>query len=247
MSKKMTKRQRNTVRVPTHNEYMAQTRMSLQPINPLTEAQAKMRDSYYDDSVSCLAALGSAGTGKSYMALALALEDVITEKNFDRVVIIRSAVQVRSQGFLPGDLEEKMSYYEGPYADIVSDLTGKKDAYKQLKERGKIEFLSSSFIRGLTFDNAIVIVDEAQSMNSHELKSIITRIGDNSKILICGDTKQDDLSISRNSMDKSGLVEVMKILERVQSFDIIRFKTDDIVRSGFVREFLIAEEELGAA
>ena len=243
----MTKRQRNSVRVPTHNEYMAQTKMTLQPINPLTEAQAKMRDIYYDENINCLAAIGSAGTGKSYMALALALEDVLTEKNYDKVVLIRSAVQTRDQGFLPGDLNEKMSYYEVPYSDIASDLLGKRDAYKQLKERGKIEFMSSSFVRGLTFDNAIIILDEAQSCNSHELKSVITRVGDNSRLIICGDTKQDDLKYTKNRVDISGLIEIMNILGRVPSFDVVRFTTDDIVRSGFVKEFLIAEEELEAA
>ena len=202
-----------------------------------------MRDVYYNDDISCLAALGSAGTGKSYMALALSLEDVITEKNYERIVIIRSAVQTREMGHMPGDLNEKMSYYEGPYADIVGDITGKKDAYKQLKERGKIEFMTSSFVRGLTFDNAIIIVDEAQSCNAHELKSIVTRVGDNSRLIICGDTKQDDLKFSgKNRMDTSGLEEVIKILNRVESFSLIRFTTDDIVRSGFVKQFLIAEE-----
>ena len=246
MSKKISKRQRNA-RPMTHNEFVAQSRLTLQPINPLTDAQAKMCNLYYNDDIDCLAALGSAGTGKSYVAMALALEDVITEKNFDRVIIIRSAVQTREMGHMPGDLTEKMSYYEGPYADIVSDLTGKKEAYKQLKERGKIEFMTSSFVRGLTFDNAVIIIDEAQSCNAHELKSIITRVGDNSKIIICGDTKQDDLAQSRNKMDKSGLNEVVSILNRVKSFGLVKFSTEDIVRSGFVREFLIAEEELEAA
>lgn len=242
MSKKVTKRQRNSERVVTHNEYIAQNRLSLPSVYPLTEAQAKMRDKYLNEDIRCLAAIGSAGTGKSYMALHMALIDVIDEKLYDKVIIIRSAVPTRNQGFMPGTLDEKMSYYEIPYVDIVTNLTKHSDGYKKLKERGKIEFMTTSFVRGLTFENAIVIIDEAQSMNTHEIKSVITRIGNNSKLLILGDTKQDDLLYIKNSMDKSGLAEVINVLKNVPSFDIVKFCVDDIVRSGFVKEFLIAEE-----
>lgn len=247
MSKKITKRQRNNSILLTHNEYVAQARMILKAVEPLTEAQAKLVKLYNSD-YDCIAAIGSAGTGKSYMALSLALEDVVMSKNYEKVIIIRSSVQTRDQGFMPGTLEEKMSYFEGPYIDIVADLTGKKDGYKQLKDREKIQFMSSTFVRGLTFDNAIVIVDEAQSMNAHELKSICQRVGQNTRLILCGDTKQDDLYVAgKNRLDKSGLTEVLNILGRVESFNMVRFTKEDIVRSGFVKEFLIAEEELEAA
>ena len=246
MSKKLTKRQRNNSSILTHNEYVLQARMTLKAVEPLTAAQAKLVGLYSSD-YDCIAAIGSAGTGKSYMALSLALEDVVMNKNYDKVIIIRSSLQTRNQGFMPGTVDEKMSYFEGPYIDIVADLTGKKDGYKQLKDREKLFFMSSSFIRGLTFDNAIVIVDEAQSMNAHELKSICQRVGQNTRLVICGDTKQDDLFSNPNRLDKSGLDEVLRILGRVESFSMVRFRKEDIVRSGFVKEFIVAEEELEAA
>lgn len=245
MSKKITRKQRNTRIVPTHNEYVAETKLTLKELKPITQTQENMFDFYYEDY--SMAAIGTAGTGKTMCALYLALDDVTVEKNYDRIIIIRTAVQSRDQGFMPGSLDEKMSYYEGPYIDIVNELYGKKDAYRRLKEKGVITFMSSSFVRGLTFDNAIIIFDECQNANYDELRSIITRVGNNSKIIFCGDTKQDDLKSGKNRNDKSGLSQFLEVLGSIPEFRTVKFNVDDVVRSGLVKQFILAEEELLAA
>jgi len=244
MSKKLTRKQRNT-RVATHNEYVSQSRLSLKELYPITKTQETMFD-FYDDNYS-MAAIGTAGTGKTMCALYLALDDIINEKNYERLIIIRTAVQSRDQGFMPGTLDEKMSYYEGPYCDIVNELFGKKDAYKQLKDKGVITFMSSSFVRGLTFDNAIIIFDECQNANYDELRSIITRVGNNSKIIFCGDTKQDDLKAGKNRNDKSGLGDFLQVLSTIPEFRTVKFNVEDVVRSGLVKAFILAEEDVMAA
>jgi len=149
---------------------------------------------------------------------------------------------------MPGSLNEKMSYYEAPYTDIVNDLFGRGDAYSILKQKKMIEFMSTSFIRGLTFDNAIIILDEVQNCNFGEIDTVMTRVGENSKIILCGDVKQDDLKSSRNRQDNSGLRDFIRIINKMPSFDVIEFGTDDIIRSGLVREYIITKErELEAA
>lgn len=245
MSKKITRKQRNTRIVPTHNEYIAETKLTLKELKPITNTMEVAFDLYYEDY--SMALIGSAGTGKTMSAMYLALEDVTVEKNYDRIIIIRTAVQSRDQGFMPGSLDEKMSYYEGPYIDIVNELYGKKDAYRRLKDKGVITFMSSSFVRGLTFDNAIIIFDECQNANYDELRSIITRVGNNSKIIFCGDTKQDDLKSGKNRNDKSGLGQFLEVLDSISEFRTVKFTVGDVVRSGLVKAFILAEEEVLAA
>jgi phosphate starvation-inducible protein PhoH len=217
-------------------------KFGMRTIKPLTPTQDELFQSYR--SGNNIAAIGTAGTGKTMCALYLALQDVLQKGEYEKVVVIRSAVQTREQGFMPGSKAQKEAVFEQPYTDIVNDLFGRGDAYQILKSKGMVQFMTSSFVRGLTFDNAIIIVDECQSMTYHELDTIITRVGESSKIVFCGDTRQDDLEISRNRADVSGLRDFLKVLKDVKSFDCINFTPDDIVRSGLVRDYIIAKERI---
>lgn len=217
-------------------------KFTMRKISPLTPSQSDLFDSYKQGFN--LAAIGTAGTGKTMCAMYLALSDVLQRGEYEKVVVIRSAVQTREQGFMPGSKAQKEAVFEQPYTDITNDLFDRGDAYQILKSKGMVQFMSSSFVRGLTFDNSIIIVDECQSMTYHELDSIITRVGESSKIIFCGDTKQDDLQQSRNRADISGLHDFIKVLEAIPSFDVVRFGVDDIVRSGLVREYIIAKTRL---
>ena len=212
----------------------------LKKFEPLTENQAKFFEAYkHGDYFTMLC--GSAGTGKTFIALYKALEEVLDRSSsFHRVVIVRSAVQSRDLGFTPGSVEEKMSLYEQPYVQICHTLFGRRDAYEALKECGRIEFISTSFIRGMSFDDAVIIVDECQNMTFEELSTIMTRVGYRSKIIFCGDYKQTDLY--RNNKDKSGLKKFHEIAKMMSSFTNIEFTTEDIVRSSIVKDFLIAVE-----
>lgn len=217
-------------------------KFTMRKISPLTPSQSDLFDSYKQGFN--LAAIGTAGTGKTMCAMYLALSDVLQRGEYEKVVVIRSAVQTREQGFMPGSKAQKEAVFEQPYTDITNDLFDRGDAYQILKSKGMVQFMSSSFVRGLTFDNSIIIVDECQSMTYHELDSIITRVGESSKIIFCGDTKQDDLQQSRNRADISGLHDFIKVLEAIPSFDVVRFGVDDIVRSGLVKEYIIAKTRL---
>lgn len=178
-----------------------------------------------------------AGTGKSFVALYLALQTVLDpDTEQDKIVIIRSAVPVRSQGFLPGSLEEKMMVYESPYKQICDKLFKWKNSYDNLKEIGLVEFESTSFLRGTTFDNAVIIVDEVQNLdNASEGETVITRVGKDSRLIICGDDLQNDIG------SKSACSEMFKILRRMDEVSFIEFTLDDICRSGFVKSYLMAK------
>jgi len=234
-------KQRHT-RDTDHMANILNTKFGMRQIKPLTPSQENLFEAYKNGYN--LAAIGTAGTGKTMCATYLALQDVLEKGDYERIVIIRSAVQTREQGFMPGTKEQKEALFEAPYVDIVSDLFGRGDAYQILKQKGMIKFATSSFIRGLTFDNAVIIVDECQSMTYHELDTIITRVGESSKIIFCGDTAQNDLATSKNRADISGLQSFMKVLHAMRSVDVIRFGIDDIVRSGLVKEYIIAKERL---
>jgi phosphate starvation-inducible PhoH-like protein len=214
----------------------------LKAVSPLTETQRKFFN-LYKKNVPGLFLHGVAGTGKTYIALWSALDDILSERNeYDRVIIVRSAVPSREIGHLPGTEKEKTEVYAHPYMDMCSDLFPKYGqlAYNKLKEQNKLVFMSSSFVRGLTFDNAIVIVDEAQNMSLQELNSIITRVGQDTRIIFCGDYRQTDLS---RKHDMSGIKKFIEIISRMPSFNLLEFGVDDIVRSEFVRQFLIATME----
>ncbi len=210
-------------------------------IRPLTMGQRLLFESYFQGNN--IVANGSAGTGKSFCAVYLALTDILREDaEHKEIIIVRSAVPSREIGHLPGEISDKLSPYEEPYRDIFANLLKKNDAYDTMKEAGKVRFMATSFVRGLTWDNAIVIFDEVQSCNSHEISSVITRLGEDSKLIICGDICQNDLIYKK--MDVSGYVELLKIMEKIEEVDIVTFTEQDIVRSGFVKSFIIAKQSL---
>ena len=217
----------------------------MRSVEPLTESQKELFRCYQNNQN--LVAYGCAGTGKTFITLYNALKDVMDMKSpYEKIYIVRSLVATREIGFLPGDHEGKSSLYQIPYKNMVKymfELPTEADfemLYGNLKTQGTISFWSTSFIRGTTLDNAIVIVDEFQNLNYHELDSIITRIGENSKIMFCGDATQSDLT---KSAEKNGIADFMKILRIMPSVDIIEFGVEDIVRSGLVKEYLLAKME----
>ena len=219
----------------------------MREIEPLTDNQELLYKAY--ESNQNIVAYGCAGTGKTFITLYNALQDVLDERSpYEKIYIVRSLVATREIGFLPGDHEDKSSLYQIPYKNMVKfmfQLPSDADfemLYGNLKTQGTISFWSTSFIRGTTLDNAIVIVDEFQNLNFHELDSIITRVGENSKIMFCGDATQSDLI---KSNEKNGIVDFMKILRNMPSIDIVEFGVEDIVRSGFVKEYILAKIESG--
>jgi predicted ribonuclease YlaK len=213
----------------------------LKRFDPLTNNQRLFFEAY-DRGDYFTMLTGSAGTGKSFIALYKAITEVLERSNsFQRVVIVRSAVQSRDMGFTPGSVEEKMSLYEQPYMQICSQFFGRRNAYEELKEHHKIEFISTSFIRGMSFDDAIIMVDECQNLNWEELSTIMTRVGYRSKIIFCGDYRQSDLHRKQN--DKSGLTKFHNIAKTMNSFTNIEFTTEDIVRSSLVKDFLVAVDK----
>lgn len=229
----------NPIPIPTEYNQKKFSSMDLINVRPLTLNQKCVFDLWADGCSMVLA--GSAGSGKSFMALYLALTDVLDKVNgYNKVIIVRSAVQARDQGFVPGTQEEKNAIYELPYTQLFNDLFKKNNQYKYLKEAGIVEFHTTGNIRGVTWDNSIVVFDEMQNANYEELSTVATRIGKNSKLIYCGDIAQNDLHRKKN--DVSGFSKFIKIVENVPSFRTVFFNHDDIVRSGFVREFIIAEE-----
>jgi phosphate starvation-inducible protein PhoH len=216
-------------------------------IEPLTKNQEKFFEEY--DANKHLFAYGCAGTGKTFIALYKALKQVLSDDNpYEKIYIVRSLVATREIGFLPGDHEDKSSLYQIPYKNMVKymfEMPTDADfemLYGNLKTQETISFWSTSFIRGTTLDNAIVIVDECQNLNFHELDSIITRVGENSKIMFCGDGVQSDL---RNNNERNGISDFIKIISRMESFAVVEFELEDIVRSGLVKEYILAKNSLG--
>ena len=221
-------------------QYTAKTGgIELKPIKPMTYAQEQVFEAFFENH---LLLHGCPGTGKSFLSLYLALREILEyghSSTFRKIIIVRSAVQTRDLGFMPGSLAEKIAYYEIPYKDIVNELCGRSDAYEILKQKGIIEFMCTSFIRGLTLDNAIIIVDEAQNNTGHELDSVITRVGDNSKIIFCGDFYQSDLK----GQDKNGFTAFINLIQNIKGIERVEFESRDIVRSAFVKAYIIAREE----
>ena len=216
-------------------------------IDPLTDNQRKLYDAYAEGKH--LVAYGCAGTGKTFITLYNALREVLDERTpYEKIYLVRSLVATREIGFLPGSYEDKSDIYQIPYKNMVKYMFQMpSDAefemlYGNLKSQETIKFWSTSFLRGTTLDNSIVIVDEFQNCTAHELDSIITRVGENSKIMFCGDASQSDL---QKSNERNGIVDFMSILRKMPSIDIIEFGVDDIVRSGLVKEYIIAKLEVG--
>ena len=220
---------------------------SLINVEPLTDNQKKLFESYA--SQKHIVAYGCAGTGKTFITLYNALREVLDEKTpFEKIYLVRSLVATREIGFLPGSYEDKSDIYQIPYKNMVkymfqmSTESQFEMLYGNIKSQETIKFWSTSFLRGTTLDNSIIIVDEFQNCTIHELDSIITRVGENSKIMFCGDASQSDL-VKTN--ERNGIVDFMSILRKMPSFDIIEFGVEDIVRSGLVKEYIIAKLEAG--
>lgn len=211
---------------------------------PKTETQTKLFSEWEDSPKKNFLLSGSAGTGKTFLSLYLSLKDLLTEdSNYDKIYIIRSIVSSRDIGFLPGDISEKIGVYEAPYSSICDELFSYSKSYENLKAADKIEFVPSSFLRGTTYSNCIIIVDEAQNCSWQELYAITTRVGENCKIIFCGDLKQNDLTKSKH--DVSGFDQFTYVISRMSHwFTTLSFTRHDIVRSKLVKDFIITIEEL---
>ena len=216
-------------------------------IKPITDNQKIVFNTWKKSKNQFL--FGAAGTGKTFVTLYLALQDVLDlKKPYDKVILVRSLIPTREIGFLPGDEEDKSALYQVPYQNMVQFMFEMPNAqsfnslYDKLKSQASLFFLSTSFLRGLTFDNAIIIVDECQNMNFHELDTIITRVGQDSKISFCGDFDQSDL---QKTNERNGLHDFLRILEEMDEFNCLEFTIGDIVRSGFVRNYLINKTKMG--
>ena len=216
-------------------------------VKPITDNQKLVFESYKKGLNQFL--FGCAGTGKTFVSLYLAFQEVLkNETPYERVVMVRSLIPTREIGFLPGDEEDKAALYQVPYSNMVQFMFKQPNEqafsmlYDRLKAQGSFYFLSTSFLRGLTFDNSIIIVDECQNLNFHELDTIITRVGQDSKIMFCGDFMQTDLT---KMGERNGLHDFLRILEEMKQFNCVEFDIGDIVRSGFVRNYLIQKTKLG--
>ena len=219
----------------------------LSTIKPVTDSQKLVFDSWKKGQNQFL--FGCAGTGKTFISLYLALQEVLkNETPYDKVIVVRSLIPTREIGFLPGDEEDKAALYQVPYSNMMQFMFEQPNEqafsmlYDRIKAQGSFYFLSTSFLRGLTFDNSIIIVDECQNLNFHELDTIITRVGQDSKIFFCGDFGQSDLT---KLNERNGLMDFLQILQEMQEFNCTEFDIGDIVRSGFVRSYLIQKTKLG--
>lgn len=185
---------------------------------------------------------GYAGTGKTYLALSLGLEAVLDKStSYHDMIILRSIVPTRDIGFLPGDEQEKKDAYSSPYRSIFQELFKCLTAWDNLMANNLLHFESTSFIRGITYNNAIIVVDEIQNMNYHELCSVITRVGKNCKIIFSGDFHQSDF---KQDKEKNGLLDFLAIMDMMPNrFEVVNFQVEDIVRSGLVKEFIIQEQK----
>jgi len=216
-------------------------------IKPVTDSQQTVFDTWKEGKNQFL--FGCAGTGKTFVSLYLALQQVLkNETPYDKVIVVRSLIPTREIGFLPGDEEDKAALYQVPYANMMQFMFEQPNEqaftmlYDRLKAQSSFYFMSTSFLRGLTFDNSIIIVDECQNLNFHELDTIITRVGQDSKIFFCGDFGQSDLT---RLNERNGLMDFLQILHEMDEFNCTEFNIGDIVRSGFVRSYLIQKTKLG--
>jgi phosphate starvation-inducible PhoH-like protein len=239
--KYMSRKSRRNNNQQHHGENHAEkNHFELRHIQPLTVNQQNVFDAYYAGKNLMLH--GYAGTGKTFLSTYLALKEVLENDIYKKVVIIRSVVPSRDMGFLPGTEKQKAEVYEQPYQEICDDLFGRGDGYKILKIKNLVEFTTTSFLRGMTFNDSIIIVDECENMTFSEIDTVMTRIGNNSKIIFSGDYRQTDL---HKPHDKTGIKELMAITRRMPSFDHIEFAIEDIVRSGVVKEYIIQKTEMG--
>lgn len=249
-AKKLTRRQQRLAEKGQAKEQqnckvpsMGSLHLQLRDIGPITDNQVKTFQAYKRGDNLFLH--GCAGTGKTFISLYLAFKELFEKSSRrTRIVLIRTAQASKDIGFLPGTEKQKLEVYEAAYKAICAELFGRGDAYEILKQKGILEFHGTSFLRGTTIDDAIIVIDEVQNQRYAELRTVLTRTGDHSRVILCGDTKQDDLSSERYK-ETSGLAPMMRVFERMDGISTVEFSIDDIVRSGFVRDFIIAENELG--
>lgn len=240
-TKRLTRKQKRVQQQENKkDENSIKINFNLKHIEPLTDNQSRTFDHY--ERGKNLMLHGIAGTGKSFMSCYLAMRELLNDSSrYKKLVIVRSVVPTRDMGFLPGNNKEKTKVYEAPYQAIFTELFGRGDAYEYLKQRGVVEFISTSFIRGVTLNDCIVVVDEIANCTLHELDSVITRVGKNCKILFCGDFRQSDFT---KEHERNGLIDFMKIIEKMRSFEFIDFDENDIVRSNLVKEYIITKDRL---
>lgn len=240
---KLTKSQKRALKRKLRNTpagLVMNTGLKLKTITPLTANQRRTFEAYAAGHNLLLT--GCAGTGKTFLSFYLSLQEILSQNSpYKRLVIYRSVVPTRDMGFLPGKAEDKTAVYEAPYVTICNELFGRGDAYEILKKNKYIEFESTSFVRGTTQSDCIIIVDECQNMNPMEIHSVFTRVGDNAKIMFCGDLFQNDL---KNHREKTGLADFMKILNSMNSFGAIEFQAADICRSKLVKDYILARMKL---
>lgn len=224
----------------TPNESFQHNHFELRHIKPLTVNQTRVFEAW--ERGYHLVNHGYAGTGKTYLSVYLALREILTEERYKKLTIIRSVVPSRDMGFLPGSAREKAEVYERPYQEICDDLFGRGDGYKLLKLKRLVDFETTSFLRGTTFNDQIVVVDEINNMTFQELDTTMTRMGENCRIIFCGDYRQTDLN---KKYEKSGISEFMGILKNLKGFEHVEFGIGDIVRSATVRDYIVARTEIG--
>ena len=210
----------------------------LEKIEPITDNQKKVFESW--DKGYNLILTGSAGTGKTFIALYNAFKEMLDKPHlYRKIMIMRSMVPTRDAGHLPGTKEEKEDPYKVPYKSICDEIFGYKGAYGKLTTANKLTFETTSYIRGATFDQTIIVVDEMQNLNFHELDSVITRVGNDCKIIFCGDYLQSDFKYNH---DKDGIIKFISIVEQMRFFRVINFGWEDIVRSDLVRDYIMTKE-----
>lgn len=218
----------------------------IKKLSPLTETQThffQAWDHAPEDNIAFILS-GHPGVGKTFLSMYFALREILDpDSTIHKIIIIRGITQVSNMGFLPGDIELKTQPFMTPYIQVCSELTGNKNAFEKLQSTDKIEFISTSFLRGLNFENCIVYVDEAQSLTWHEINTICTRISKNTKLIISGSSSQNDLVYSKN--EKSGWNDFLNISNKLSEFRRFNFTSDDIIRSGFVKSWVIACEQYG--
>ena len=215
----------------------------LKTFEALTENQENFFEMYRGGGYF-IGLFGSPGVGKTFLALYRALEEVLSKDNpFKQIVVVRSMVQLREIGHLPGSLDEKQEIYELPYKEVCQTLFGRADAWDRLKEQGYARFISTTAIRGISIDDSIIIVDECQNMNFAEINTVMSRVGHRSKIIFCGDYKQTDLI--KSNRDQTAFHEFRKIATSMRAFQEVYFTPEDIVRSSLVKDWIIACESNG--
>lgn len=242
MTKRLTRKERRLQRQlqgEGSTEVQNKLNFTLKRFQPLTDNQRNTFAAYEDGKHLLLT--GTAGTGKSFLSLYLGMTDIMDNKTHQKLVIVRSVVPTRDMGFLPGSNKEKSKVYEAPYYSIFSELFGRGDAYEYLKTKNIVEFMSTSFVRGITINDSVIVVDELQNMTPQELHSIFTRIGKNCRVIFAGDIKQTDLNPRK---EESGFKDFFKVVNRMPDFQSIEFTRDDIVRSSLVKSYIIVREDL---